>query len=67
MVFKAFKFSTPLIGNINVLSLGGKSTDEKIQPEHSPGISIYLLTYMRVLQTLFVTRFLDGEALPTLI
>ena len=42
MVFKAFKFSTPLIGNINVLSVGGKSTDEKIQPEHSPGISTNL-------------------------
>ena len=26
---------------------------------------IYLLTYMRVLQTLFVTRFLNGYTLPT--
>ena len=40
MQFKAFRFSTPSFENINVLPLGGKSSEKKISPEHSPGRSL---------------------------
>ena len=39
---------------------------EQLTDKASPVLKlIYLLTYIRVLQTLFVTRFLDEDTLPT--